>query len=427
MLDTGQNTGQNIVDHIERTIADLIGDANQAAAAARTGWMFFMALIAFFVIALAGVTHKDLLLETPVELPLLQVKIPQSSFFLFGPLILLLVHLNLLMQHVPLSRKLKEVHRRLTSHEGNGLYRQHRLRTLVNSYAVAQAVAGPWRSRVFGFFLHAVNFTTLVLLPILVLLNFQIAYLPWHDATVTMLHRIYLAADILIVLLLGTLILAPEQKFFAGLGTVLKRHTGTLLGMVALSIAALIFSNLIATIPDERLDRTAALLWPVPVDPSANPNGAGRTAFGPTAWLFDGRVDQIKGKPESLFSRNLVVINTQLVPPVNPEPEEASLNLRGRDLRFATFDRSDMRRADFTGADLTGTSFVRTGLIKAQLGRSTMAGTDLRGAGILSTFARGAKMEGVRVCSTQRMAFIADMADNQDLKGLARETCPPDF
>lgn len=86
-----------------------------------------------------------------------------------------------------------------------------------------------------------------------------------------------------------------------------------------------------------------------------------------------------------------------------------------------------MRRADFTGADLTGTSFVRTGLIKAQLGRSTMAGTDLRGASILSTFARNAKMDGVRVCSTQRMAFIADMADNQEMKGIVRENCPPDF
>ena len=421
------DTGQTIADHIERTIADLIGDANQAAAAARTGWMFFMALIAFFVIALAGVTHKDLLLETPVELPLLQVKIPQSSFFLFGPLILLLVHLNLLMQHVPLSRKLREVHRRLTSHEGQGSYRQHRLRSLVNSYAVAQAIAGPWRSRVFGFFLHAVNATTLVLLPILVLLNFQIAYLPWHDATVTMLHRVYLAADILIVVLLGTLIIAPELKFFAALRAVLKGHTGTLMGMLALSVAALVFSNLIATIPDEKLDRTAALLWPVPVDPDGHPNRAARMAFWPTAWLFDGKIDQIKGKPESLFSRNLVVINTQLVPLISPEPDDASLNLRGRDLRFATFDRSDMRRADFTGADLTGASLVRTGLIKAQLSRSTMAGTDLRGAGIISTFARGAKMDGVRVCSTQRMAFISEMTDNQDIKGIARETCPPEF
>ena len=421
------DTGQTIADHIERTIADLIGDANQAAAAARTGWMFFMALIAFFVIALAGVTHKDLLLETPVELPLLQVKIPQSSFFLFGPLILLLVHLNLLMQHVPLSRKLREVHRRLTSHEGQGSYRQHRLRSLVNSYAVAQAIAGPWRSRVFGFFLHAVNATTLVLLPILVLLNFQIAYLPWHDATVTMLHRVYLAADILIVVLLGTLIIAPELKFFAALRAVLKGHTGTLMGMLALSVAALVFSNLIATIPDEKLDRTAALLWPVPVDPDGHPNRAARMAFWPTAWLFDGKIDQIKGKPESLFSRNLVVINTQLVPLISPEPDDASLNLRGRDLRFATFDRSDMRRADFTGADLTGASLVRTGLIKAQLSRSTMAGTDLRGAGIISTFARGAKMDGVRVCSTQRMAFISEMTDSQDIKGIARETCLPDF
>ena len=420
-------TGQDIVDHIERSIAELIRDANEAASSARTGWMFFMALIGFFVIALAGVTHKDLLLETPVELPLLQVKIPQASFFLFGPLILLLVHLNLLMQHVSLSRKLREVHNRLSSHEGNGLFRQHRLRSLVSPYAVAQAVAGPWRSRVFGFFLHTVNVTTLVLLPILVLLNFQITYLPWHDATVTMLHRVYLAADIFVVLLLGTLIMAPELKFGGALATALKRNPGTMIGMFLVALAALLFSGLIATIPDEKLDRTAALLWPVPVEPGGQTGRVARTAFMPTAWLFDGPIDQIKGRPGSVFSRNLVVINTPLVQPVNPEPDDASLSLRGRDLRFATFDRSDMRRADFTGADLIGTSMVRTGLIKAQLGRATMAGTDLRGAGIISTFARGTKMDGVRVCSTQRTLFLADSADNQEMKGLVKETCPPDF
>ena len=162
-------SGHEVMDRVERGIAELIQDTNVSAASARNAWLFFMALIGFFVIALAGVTHKDLLLETPVELPLLQVKIPQASFFLFAPLILVLVHLSLLLQHVTLARKLHDVDDRLISLEGIGFHRQHRLRGLVHAYAMAQAVAGPWRSPVHGVFLHATNWITLVLLPILVL------------------------------------------------------------------------------------------------------------------------------------------------------------------------------------------------------------------------------------------------------------------
>lgn len=418
--------GQEVMDRAERSIAELIQDTNVAAASARAAWLFFMALIAFFVVALAGVTHKDLLLETPVELPLLQVKIPQASFFLFGPLILLLVHLSLLLQHVTLSRKLKDVHERLTRHEGNGFFRQHRLRSLVHSYAMAQAVAGPWRSPVLGFFLHVINWTTLVLMPILVLLNFQLTYLPWHEATTTMLHRIYLAADILILLLLGVLILMPDRMFFSALASGFLQHPLSMVATLLMAITALSFSMLVATIPDGTLDRFASSLWPVKIEAGTQRSGSPRTAFAPTAWLFDGPVDEIQGRPDSLFSRNLVVINTPLVQPVNPEPEDASLNLRGRDLRYATFDRSDMRRSDLTGADLTGASLVRAGLIKARLNRATLAGTDLRGAEIISTFIRGATLDNVRICSDQRLMFTADAARGEEIKGLVKETCPRD-
>jgi hypothetical protein len=420
------STGQEVMDRIERSIGELIRDANEASASARMAWIIFMAMIAFFVIALAGVTHKDLLLETPVDLPLLQVKVPQASFFLFGPLILLLVHLNLLMQHVTLSRKLKDTHDRLTRHEGNGFFRQHRLRSIVHSYAMAQAVAGPWRSKVLGAFLHAVNWTTLVLLPVLVLLNFQITYLPLHDATATALHRGYLAADLLILLLLGMLILVPDLGFGRAMLAGLTRSPLALISTVLLGIAALVFAFLIATIPDERLDRMATSLWPETVKASAQPGGTPRMAFTPTAWLFDGPPDEIQGRPDSLFSRNLIVINTPLVPPVNPEPDDPSLNLRGRDLKYATFDRSDMRRADMTGADLTGTSMVQTGLTKARLNQATLTGTDLRGAAIISTFARGAKLDGVRVCSEQRMLFLPALPGGDDVKGLVKENCPRD-
>jgi Pentapeptide repeats (8 copies) len=416
--------GMEVVDRIERSIAELIGDMNVSAGAARTAWLFFMALLAFFVVALAGIGHRDLLVETPVELPLLQVKVPQRSFALYGPLILLLVHLNLLVQHVTLARKVKDVHDRLTRHEGSGLFRQHRLRTLVHSYSFAQATAGPWRSRVLGLFLHGMNWATIGLLPVLVLLNFQIAFLPWHDEAVTWVHRLYLTIDVLLLIILGVFLRAPDRGFAAAVMECLRRLPVGSISLAAVGIAGIAFSFLVATIPDERLDRLAARLWPTPVPYGTPPSQTERRAFWPTAVLFEGATDDIQGRPESMFSRNIVVINTSLQAPINPEPDEPSLNLRGRDLKYATLDRSDFRRADLTGADLTGASLQQTGLIKARLIRARLRGTDLRGAALVSTLVRGADMEGARICAEARGLFMGSGPD--EIKGLLREPCPKD-
>ena len=62
----------------------------------------------YFMIAVAGVTHRDLLLETPVELPILQVRIQMAQFFQFAPVVLVLFHLGVVCQLVLLARKTLE-------------------------------------------------------------------------------------------------------------------------------------------------------------------------------------------------------------------------------------------------------------------------------------------------------------------------------
>jgi Pentapeptide repeats (8 copies) len=416
--------GQDVMDRIERNVAELIHDMNTTASSARTAWLGFMALLAFFVIALAGITHRDLLVETAVELPLLQVKIPQRSFLLFGPLILLLVHLGLLLQHVTLARKVGDVHQRLTKMEGNGMFRQHRLRTMVHAYTVTQAVAGPWRSAVLGFFLHAMNWVTLALLPLLVLLNFQVTFLPVHDAGATTLHRVYLIADVALLFTLGVLLCAPDRRFWGGLGAAVRGNPLNALGALAVALTAVFFSLCVATIPGETMDRATTAVWPANVPSNGAAGQPPRRAFWPTAALFEGATDDIQGRPDSIFSRNIVVVNTALVVPVTPEPEEPSLNLRGRDLKFASLDRTDMRRADLTGADLTGASLQQTGFIKARLSRAVLRGADLRNAQLISTFIRGADFEGARICAEQRGIFMLQgTANPEEVKGLVKEPC----
>ena len=63
----------------------LLEAVNRSSDTAHTAWLIFLAIMAYFMIAVAGVTHRDLLLETPVALPVLQVNIQLAQFFQFAP------------------------------------------------------------------------------------------------------------------------------------------------------------------------------------------------------------------------------------------------------------------------------------------------------------------------------------------------------
>ena len=395
-------TAHDITDRIERPLKEMLHDANLASSAARNAWVLYLALLAYFFVSLAGITHRDLLIEKPVELPLLQVTIPQISFFLFGPMILVLVHFTILLQHVMLSRKLREFHKRMTYHEGNGLFRQHRFRVQLSSYTYAQAIAGPYRSPLLAGFLFAMNWITLGILPLVALLDLQITFLPYHHVSVTALHRLFVLLDFIVLVIFGVFLRFPELGFRAGFAANLTQHPGNFFSTLIVALVAMVFSFLVATFPDEPLDRFARDLWPVPVPYGVAAADSTRVAFWPTAYLFEGQTDEIHGRTNSLFSRNLIVTDAQLVTVGQAQTEGYSGSLRGRDLKFATLDRSDMTRIDFTGANAAGASFVQTVLIKANFAKASLRGADLRNAAVVSINLENADLEGAKVCSDQR-------------------------
>jgi len=65
----------------------LLEAVNRSSDSAHMAWLIFLFIMTYLTIAVAGVTHRDLLLETPVSLPILQVDIPLTQFFQFAPII----------------------------------------------------------------------------------------------------------------------------------------------------------------------------------------------------------------------------------------------------------------------------------------------------------------------------------------------------
>lgn len=335
----------------------LLEAVNRSSDAAHTGWLIFLAIMAYFVIAVAGVTHRDLLLETPVELPILQVKIQLTQFFQFAPIILALLHLGLMSQLVLLARETMEFDQaiRLLETTDN---RTHPLRLELNNFFFVQAIAGPQRSAVLSTFLHGMSWLTLVTIPVVLILYIQVVFLPYHSVAITWSQRVALMVDLAALSLIGVFMLRMETSFFqAAINTTRENPfscalTGTVLSLVAF------FSLFVATVPGEKLDRFVQSFFGEQTEDDSRP----RYVSGFMAPFFTSSAD---GKLFGFFERNLIVQDADLVVDRDQAPGEPSISLRGRDLRFAKLDRSDMHQADLTGADLR---------------RASLNGTDLRGA-----------------------------------------------
>src|SRR4029453_3563815 len=83
----------------------LLEAVNRSSDGASAAWLIYLGLMSYLLITGAGVGHKDLLLNSDIVLPILQVKIELTRFFLFAPILLLLIHVGLVSQLVLLARK----------------------------------------------------------------------------------------------------------------------------------------------------------------------------------------------------------------------------------------------------------------------------------------------------------------------------------
>lgn len=421
----------------DQKIQGLLKSINEASSGASSGWVLFISAMAYFFIALAGVSHSDFLLNSAVNQPILQVEVDLQLFFLFAPLVLVFVHFGILIQHETLASKVRAFDHALFVYEGADHYRTHPIRRELSGYFFTQAIAGPRRSRILLAFLNLMSWVTLYILPILTLLAFQIVYLPYHDHDVTMWHRLYLLGDILIFVIMGTLYRFLDGGFLRGLSRDARYHTGSFLFNNLVAIIAVCFAFFVATIPDSTLDKMTRNIWPAPVPFGAKPEKDGteskRVAFWPTAYLFEGELDEGDGSTRSMFSRNLVVMDEDLVKDSTWNPKEVTLSLRARNLSYATFDRSDMRGADFTSSVLHGARFYQTNLNgvkfdKAELVNADMrkaifegstsmyeanlSGADLRGSEFEKLFMQKANLQGARLQGIRRITA----SQNQNAK-----------
>jgi len=387
----------------------LLEAVNVSSRSAHATWLIFLGLSAYLLVAVAGVTHRDLLLHNDVALPVLQAKLELTRFFLTVPAALLFIHLVLLVQLVALARKSLELDAALRMLEATDR-RSHPLRLELNGFFLTQAIAGPERSRVFGLLLQGMGWLTLALLPVLALLFVQAAFLPYHHAGVTQAHRWLVVADIAVLVVVAAFFVSREQSLLLAVRTSLRAApVRSALGVLGAGVGAAL----------------AVLVITVPGEPAAHEDR--RALFG-------------------LIERNLDVPDSDLTAGRNTDTGRPSINLRERDLRYARLDRSRLAHADLTGANLDGASLVdadlrgidlgcigshraeapgdgnRAGcarahganLAKARLSGAMLSGADLAGARLVGADLAGATLIHANLSGASLSASHLDKADLSD-------------
>lgn len=312
------------------TLDQLVSAVNDAATAARTSWLGFIALLGYLLVTLAGVTHLDLLLNSPLLLPIINVTIPLFSFFIFSPVLLLLSHLWVLLHHVTLRRKLWLAESRFSDPDYSDMRRIRFTTTVVVEY-----FAGLRQGQVL-LFLHAfLTWGTLIVLPLMTLLFFQIRFLPYHSYEMTVWHRICLFIDVALILAVGAYLGRSAFTWGYGLRRVWRDHK-LLFGS---GIMSLVFISMISlglgTHPDERARKFETLL----------PAGIVQTLIGGNGY------DLLSKSSSAWIVRNLVLPDIDLAAEINKSNRKGGFDLRGRDLRYAALANSNLSEIDAIGAN----------------------------------------------------------------------------
>ena len=86
-----------------KDLGELQKALNKAAGKASVLWTTFTTFQLYLAIAFGSVTHRDLFLETPIKLPLLNVELSLVGFFVVAPLLLLIFHFYLFLQLLGLA------------------------------------------------------------------------------------------------------------------------------------------------------------------------------------------------------------------------------------------------------------------------------------------------------------------------------------
>ncbi len=305
---------------------DVINQINDSARHLNGVTLTFLATCVYIGVAIASTTDELLLAGTSIVLPLLNVHMPLEWFFFFAPLLLWILHLNLLLQQYLLVRKADPERLRIAGAAEKFFP--------VLPLGVLWGRRYHWLVRILlGTLLAAVN-----VLPTLILLLAQIRFLPYHSAAATAWHEVLVLSDLA---LLWYFFVSTPRATGTRPGAFFRLAKGHGLSLAALgSLAIVLLSTMVAQGP-----------------------GTGYELLTGEEFPFPMHRNLVLHEP----SRRSAARGEGAAPAEGSVASSHSLDFHGRDLRGADFSHATLDFADFRGARLDGATLMEAHLHAAEL------------------------------------------------------------
>jgi uncharacterized protein YjbI with pentapeptide repeats len=363
-------------------------------------WLSYIFAFLYLTIATGAVTHKDLFLESPVKLPFLNVELPLLGFFVLGPLLFVVLHAYTLLHFTLLADKIGAFHTELQEQITDDQTRA-RLRRQLPSNIFVQFLSGPEdiRHGAVGWMLRWIARLSLVLGPILLLVFFELQFLPYHSELISWWQRLLILADLILLWTLWPSIAVGSRVSLRWRDLRRVRVTAYL----ALSLVPLLLVFTIATFTGEWLDdHLPSVGFPAPWTAEKQNQLTSLHEL-----LVAGEIDYVRQRPLSVWSNRLVLPGIDVIDHAKFDSDakfaaiSATVLLRGRHLEGAILINAGLRKADFTGAFLDEADFLNADLREtkfecAQAGSATVCAR-LQGASLMLAQLQGASLNGAQL------------------------------
>ena len=363
----------------------LAASLNHSAERVQTLWFSFLIFMLYLAIATGTTTHRMLFLESPLNLPVLNISLPLLGFYILTPIIFVTFHFYMLLNLVLLARTAKSFEDHLVrAFPEDGEARENFRMRIENTLFVQLLVGGRLeREGINAKLLSLMAMITLAVAPAALLLYLQIKFLPYHSEWITWLHRGLLAVDLVLVWTLW-----PGYR--SGWGVRLwPKWSWWLLLASGSSAVALAYAVLLATFPDEQI--YLATDWP-------RGSPAGRKITPVNTLDLDGEDLIDDAKKANITENESSAVEIRWI---------AALSLTGRDLTGANLESANVRHVDFTDAILNRANFKSAWaekahfnsaqLHRARLSRVHLQGASLDRAKLQGTSLIGAKLQGANL------------------------------
>jgi uncharacterized protein YjbI with pentapeptide repeats len=411
----------------------LLDSVNEASRAVAARYAAFLTAVAFIGVSVATTTDEMLVRDSSLVLPLLNAPIPISGYFSFYtvvPCLVFLLHAGLLLQFSLLAEKVWRFEAEAANLNEDQAARLHG--HLAQFYFV-HFLAGREIAGIRRWILGLGIWTSLMAVPMLLLLWIQVRYLSYHDPTTTWIHRGAIVADGILLVWFGWRILwrsTTEKLALAGPEAHRLRLWQPVLGLLAwmfVLASGMAFSLFVAKIPEAGTGPSASI--------ADQDKLIGRwlklrnldlrekilTANQPLAAtvINDLREGDIEEKEKAL--KQVVGLNLQhrdlhsamlfnaVLPKAdfralrNPDGKILSVtSLEGAylvlaQMQHALLDDARMQWANLSDAQLQWASLKNTELQNAELNRAALQCSDLTGANLRNAHLEDAHLEGANL------------------------------